>query len=156
MADTPEAIRKSIRLYLFIGTLLFAFTIITVLVATLEILDFGAHGFDIVDAIIGLGIATFKASCVAAIFMHLNHEKKSIYWVFFGGIFCALCLFGLTDLAERDPIHDPHFYGKEHGKSPAAQATVKVGNEEPEIGTSDKEFDPFADTVAPEKAAQQH
>ena len=75
MADTPEAIQKAKRLYTFVGLLLFFFTGITVAVATVEALDFGGHGFDSADAILGLIIAAFKASLVMIIFMHLNHEK---------------------------------------------------------------------------------
>src|SRR5688572_27846810 len=45
MADSPEAIQKSLRLYKLIGGVLFAGTIITVMVATVSALDFGKHGF---------------------------------------------------------------------------------------------------------------
>lgn len=113
MADTPEAIRKSIRTYLIIGAILFAGTIITVLVATVPWLDVGHHGFDMMDAILGLAIATTKATLVAAVFMHLNHEKKAIYWIFGSGLFFVFWLFFLIDLAKKDPIHDTLFYGKE-------------------------------------------
>jgi caa(3)-type oxidase subunit IV len=125
MADTPEAIRKSIRTYLFIGALLFVGTIITVLVATVPALDFGHHGFDAMDAILGLAIAATKASLVAAIFMHLNHEKKSIYWIFGGSFVFVIALFGLTALAKSDPIRDPLFYG-EHSKTPAPMASPSL------------------------------
>ncbi len=73
MADSPEAIQKSLRLYTLIGGVLFAGTIITVMVATVPALDFGKHGFDVADMVLGLLIASVKASLVAAIFMHLNH-----------------------------------------------------------------------------------
>ena len=109
MADSPEAIQKSIRLYLLIGAVLFAGTVITVLVATVPWLDIGHHGFDAMDALLGLAIATTKASLVAAIFMHLNHEKKSVYWIFGGSFVFVTALFGLTGLAKSDPIHDPYF-----------------------------------------------
>lgn len=104
MADTPEAIKKSVKLYTLIGLLLFVFTGITVAVATVPALDFGEHGFDYVDAIIGLAIATFKASLVALIFMHLNHEKKGIYWIFLGALFFGVVLILLFALAFLDPI----------------------------------------------------
>ena len=113
MADTPEAIKKSIRTYLFIGAILFGGTILTVLIATVPALDVGAHGFDKWDCILGLTIATIKASLVAFIFMHLNHEKKAVYWLFASGL-CMVCsLAGLTALAISDPIYDSLFYGKE-------------------------------------------
>lgn len=104
MADTPEAIKKSIKLYTLIGLVLFVFTVVTVAVATVPALDFGGHGFDHVDAIIGLIIATFKASLVALIFMHLNHEKKGVYWIFFSGLFFGIALILLFAFAFYDPI----------------------------------------------------
>jgi caa(3)-type oxidase subunit IV len=122
MADTPEAVRKSIRMYLLIGAILFGGTLLTVLVATLPALDFGHHGFDKMDCIIGLGIALTKASLVAAVFMHLNHEKKTVYWIFGGSFVFVMALFWLTDLAKSDPIHDPLFYGNE-SKTPARLAS---------------------------------
>lgn len=122
MADTPEAIRKSIRTYLFVGGVLFLGTVLTVLVATIPALDFGRHGFDPMDAVVGFAIAAVKASLVAAIFMHLNHEKKAIYWIFGSGIVFVIALFGLTALAKSDPIHDPLFYGGE-SKTPASLAS---------------------------------
>lgn len=105
MADSPEAIQKSLRLYKIIGAVLFAGTVITVLVATQPFLDIGRHGFDVWDMILGLAIASVKASLVAAIFMHLNHEKSLIYWLFGFGIFFALAMAVLIGLAKSDPIH---------------------------------------------------
>lgn len=122
MADTPEAIRKSIRTYLFVGGVLFLGTIITVLVATQPSLDFGRHGFDAMDAVVGFSIAAVKASLVAAIFMHLNHEKKAIYWIFGSGIVFVIALFGLTALAKSDPIFDPLFYGEKTSEVKKAEA----------------------------------
>jgi caa(3)-type oxidase subunit IV len=115
MADSPEAIRKSLRTYKFVGAVLFIGTVVTVLVATVPWLDVGVHGFDVWDAILGLAIATTKASLVAAIFMHLNHEKKAVYWIFGSGIIFVIALFALTALAKYDPIHDPLFYEGEVG-----------------------------------------
>jgi caa(3)-type oxidase subunit IV len=118
MADTPEAIKKSVRTYLFVGLILFIGTVVTVLVATWPPLDIGRHGFDKWDAILGLGIASVKAGLVAFIFMHLNHEKKAVYWLFASGL-CMVCsLAFLTALAVFDPIHDPLFYGKESKTPP--------------------------------------
>lgn len=112
MADTPEAIKKSIRTYLFVGAILFAGTITTVLVATVPALDVGGHGFDAWDAILGLLIATTKALLVLFVFMHFNHEKKAVYWLFASGL-CMVCsLAFLTALAIFDPIHDPLFFGE--------------------------------------------
>lgn len=105
MADSPEALQKSLRLYKMIGLVLFAGTVITVLVATRPELDFGKHGFDTADMVLGLLIASVKATLVAAIFMHLNHEKSLIYWLFGFGIVAAFFLVALIALAKWDPIH---------------------------------------------------
>ena len=104
MADTPEEIQKAQKKYILIGLILFVFTVVTVAVATVPWLDFGEHGFDSKDAIIGLIIASFKASLVGAIFMHLNHEKKTIYVVLLIGALMGIALIGLIGWSFEDPI----------------------------------------------------
>ena len=104
MADTPEEIKKAQKKYLLIGLILFVFTVVTVAVATVPWLDFGEHGFDAQDATIGLIIATIKAGLVGAIFMHLSHEKKTIYVLIVIGILMGISLMGLTGWAFEDPI----------------------------------------------------
>ncbi len=104
MADTPEAIQKAKKQYLLIGMALFVFTVVTVAVATVPWLDFGDHGFDSKDAVIGLLIASFKATLVASIFMHLNHERKTIYLVLLMSAVMGLVLVFLTGWAFTDPI----------------------------------------------------
>lgn len=163
MADSPEAIKKSIRLYMGIGGVLFACTILTVLVAVWEPLDMGGHGFDSSDMWLGLTIASFKATLVAAIFMHLNHEKKTIYWIFFGSIFFAFSLYHLTHLGETDYIHDKYFYKTSAEAEPAQ--LMKIEAETSKGGTTEKtesaaqpasqapaqpaEVNPFEDEIAP-------
>jgi caa(3)-type oxidase subunit IV len=105
MADSPEAIHKSLRLYKYIGGILFLGTILTYLVATVPAFDVGKHGFDIMDMILGLSIATVKASLVAMIFMHLNHEKSMIYWLFGAGLFMGVAMAALIFLSDGDPLH---------------------------------------------------
>ena len=104
MADTLEEIQKAQKKYILIGLILFAFTVVTVAVATVPWLDFGEHGFDSKDAVIGLIIASFKASLVGAIFMHLNHEKKLIYVVLVLGVIMGIVLVVLTGWSFEDPI----------------------------------------------------
>lgn len=113
MANSAEEIKKSVRTYLFVGGVLFLGTIITYLVATVPALDVGKHGFDKWDCVLGLTIASIKASLVAAIFMHLNHEKRAVYWLFGSGLCMVISLAGLTALAIFDPIYDSLFFGKE-------------------------------------------
>ncbi|MBL48873.1 MAG: hypothetical protein CMP28_07965 [Roseibacillus sp.] len=104
MADTPEDIKNAQKKYILIGLILFVFTVVTVAVATVPWLDFGAHGFDGIDAVIGLLIASVKATLVSAIFMHLNHEKMTIYFLIVLGILMGICLMALTAWAFIDPI----------------------------------------------------
>jgi len=104
MADSPEAIKKSLKLYSIIGAVLFVCTVLTVAVAYVPALDVGGHGFDMYDAIIGVLIATVKASLVALIFMHLNHEKKMIYFLFGTGVFFGAVLILLFAFGFLDPI----------------------------------------------------
>lgn len=104
MADSVEEIKKAQKLYILIGLVLFVFTVVTVAVATQPWLDFGEHGFDKADMMIGLLIATVKATLVGAIFMHLNHEKKMIYVLFGLGIIMGIALMLLTGLSFADPI----------------------------------------------------
>jgi cytochrome c oxidase subunit 4 len=72
MHSDPAAIKKSIRGYLTIGAVLFVCTAITVAANQVHL----AVPFAITVALI---IATIKGSMVAAVFMHLNHEKRWIY-----------------------------------------------------------------------------
>lgn len=104
MADSVAEIKKAQKLYILIGAVLFVFTVVTVAVATQPWLDFGGHGFDLTDMTIGLLIASVKATLVGAIFMHLNHEKKLIYYVFGLGIILAIALMALTAFHYIDPI----------------------------------------------------
>lgn len=121
MADSPEEIRKTLKTYLIVGLILFAGTVLTVLVATVPAFDVGRHGFDPLDCVVGLAIATFKASCVGYVFMHLNAEKKAVYWIFGGSFVFAAALYLLTALAKSDPIHDPLFYGEAKTESAPAR-----------------------------------
>lgn len=104
MADSVAEIQKAKKLYTFIGLTLFIFTGITVAVATVPALDVGGHGFDSMDMILGLLIAAFKASLVMLIFMHLNSEKKLVYFLFIMGIVFGVFLMAITAWAFSDPI----------------------------------------------------
>ena len=112
MANSPEEIKKATRSYLIVFGLLLIGTVLTVAVANWYPLErlIGGHGFDVWDAVVGLLIATTKASLVALVFMHLNHEKKAVYWIFASGLIFAAWMVALIALAKNDPIHDKHFY----------------------------------------------
>jgi len=104
MADSVAEIQKAKKLYFFIGMLLFFFTVVTVAVATVEVLDVNEHGFDWADATIGLIIATFKASLVMIIFMHLNHEKPLVYFFYGLALLMAFFCMWLIGWTKSDPI----------------------------------------------------
>jgi len=94
-----KEIRASFKKYIAVLLVLIFGTIITVWAATV---DFGGHSINLT---VGLAIATFKATCVALIFMHLNHERGLIYkFLLFTVVFFAALMF-LTVLHHYDPIH---------------------------------------------------
>lgn len=93
-----EHVAKHIKLYLTVGALLFVFTIITV---GLSYVHFGSHSMNI---IVGMIVATFKACCVAAVFMHLWGGEKLIWRVLYFTVFFAIGLFALTYFGWVDPI----------------------------------------------------
>jgi len=72
MHSDPAEVRKSVRTYLMIGAALLVFTGITVAANLVHL----AVPMAITVALI---IASIKGAMVAAVFMHLNHEKKWIY-----------------------------------------------------------------------------
>ena len=83
---------------------------VTLAVATVPALDFGGHGFDKADMTIGLLIACVKAGLVAAIFMHLSNEKRTIYVLIALGIVFGAAMILLIWFAYSDPIEFKEFY----------------------------------------------
>lgn len=89
MSDTTDLthFKKHVNVCIGVFIALLVFTVITVAVAQI---DMGKSQ----NITIALIIATFKASLVAAYFMHLNAEKKTIFRVLFiTFIFFAALLF---------------------------------------------------------------
>jgi cytochrome c oxidase subunit 4 len=72
MHSDPSAVKKSVRVYMTIGAALLLFTAITV--AANQV-----HLAVPIAVAVALIIATMKGSMVAAVFMHLSHERKWIY-----------------------------------------------------------------------------
>jgi cytochrome c oxidase subunit IV len=72
MHSDAASVKSSIRKYMMIGGMLLVFTVITVAANLVHL----AVPIAITVALI---IATMKASMVAAVFMHLSHERKWIY-----------------------------------------------------------------------------
>jgi caa(3)-type oxidase subunit IV len=104
MSDNIEEIQKSVRKYIIIGVALLALSGFTVWLSTVEL---PTHGLNI---LVGMIVATFKASLVALIFMHLNHERPVIYKVLAFTVVLALVLFVLFVLSARDPLIFEGFY----------------------------------------------
>ena len=98
MADNVEAIQKSIKWYFIIGGLLIVFSIATV---GLSYVELPTHSLNI---LVGMILATIKASMVALIFMHLNHERTLIYKILAFTVVLAIVLFTLFILSHEDPL----------------------------------------------------
>jgi caa(3)-type oxidase subunit IV len=69
MADNVEAIQKSIKWYIIIGLILIFFSGLTVALSYWEL---PTHSLNI---LVGMILATIKASLVALIFMHLTMRR---------------------------------------------------------------------------------
>ena len=108
---TAHDVAKHIRLYLMVGATLLTFTAITVF---LSYVNFGTMKANVAVA---MAVATFKAALVAAIFMHLSHERKWIYGsllltVLFFIVLMTIPIFTMMD-AIGTPIQAP---AAEHAK----------------------------------------
>lgn len=91
------------RQYKIIFWLLILGTIITVAVAQFDLDAMaGMHGHNYINIIVGLLIATTKASLVMLFFMHLISEKQLIYLVLGFTFFFFAGLMGLTIWAMSD------------------------------------------------------
>jgi caa(3)-type oxidase subunit IV len=112
MHSDPEAIRKSVRSYGIVGGLLLVFTGITV--AANQV-----HLAVPVAITVALIIATMKGSLVAAIFMHLSHEKKWVYGALILTVIGFAILMLVPSLTLGDTIGTPI-----HVEAPAAEHAV--------------------------------
>lgn len=101
MHPDAEHIKKHVRAYLIVGAVLLVLTVVTVLVSFVH---FGAADSNVGNISVALIIATIKAALVAAIFMHLNAEKWTIYRLMIATLIFAAALFALTALAYSDHI----------------------------------------------------
>jgi cytochrome c oxidase subunit 4 len=94
--DEAVHVNKHVKGYLMVGGILLFCTGLTV---ALSYMNFGRA-----NMIVAMALATFKAGCVAAIFMHLKSEKWTIYRFLLITVVFAIGLFLLTALAFHDPI----------------------------------------------------
>jgi len=90
---------KHVRLYLAVFAALFVGTIVTVAANHLEVSHPVAIGM-------ALGIAAFKASLVAAVFMHLKWERSAWIWstlALCAVFFIALLFIPVLETSEHPP-----------------------------------------------------
>ncbi|MDF1826092.1 MAG: cytochrome C oxidase subunit IV family protein [Verrucomicrobiales bacterium] len=95
---------KHKKTYMMVGIALFFFTGLTITLALFPPFDVGAPGPTPGDYVLGLMVATIKASLVALIFMHLNHERGLIYKMLIFTVLFCVALMALTLFAGFDPI----------------------------------------------------
>jgi caa(3)-type oxidase subunit IV len=100
MHSDPADIKKSIGKYWTVGAVLFVFTAITVGVNQVHL----AVPLAVTVALI---IAITKGSMVAAIFMHLSHEKKWIYGALLLTVAFFIVLMMVPFLTLADTIGTP-------------------------------------------------
>jgi caa(3)-type oxidase subunit IV len=98
MAHSHGEHNMHLGLYLGVGAFLLAATLITV---WLSYVDFGSRSANIIVAMI---VATVKVGFVAAVFMHLKGERKTIWRFLYFTLFFVAGLFLLTLLHWVDPI----------------------------------------------------
>ncbi len=96
--EYAHGVHSHVKRYLLVGAVLLFFTGITV---WLSYVDFGSRKANIAVAML---VAAIKASCVAAIFMHLSAEKRLVYRILIFTVVFVLGLFWLTYLAWYNPI----------------------------------------------------
>ena len=104
MADTAEDLAKTKKSFMAVGIALIVFTFVAYALGQWPIFDFGPPGATPMDFILALGLSAVKASLVALIFMHLNHEKGIIYKILLFTFFFFLGLMILTLFTLSDPI----------------------------------------------------
>jgi len=104
MHSDPAEVKQTIRRYMMVGAALFVGTVITV--AANQV-----HLIVPLAITVALIIATVKGSLVAAVFMHLSHEKKWIYGslILTVAFFLVLMMLPLLTTADHigTPIHEP-------------------------------------------------
>jgi caa(3)-type oxidase subunit IV len=101
MHSDPAAIKKTVRTYFMVGAALFAGTVITVVVNQVHL----AIPLAVTLALI---IATTKGSMVAAVFMHLSHEKKWIYGALVLTVIGFIILMSVPMFTVMDSIGTPN------------------------------------------------
>lgn len=108
MAEVTHDYSKTKKTYTAVGIALFVFTSVTVALGLYPPFDFGPPGPTASDFVIGLAVATTKASLVALIFMHLNHERGLVYKLLLFTCIIAFGLMAISIFADMDPIREQY------------------------------------------------
>ena len=99
MGDAHADISKHVKAYIGVFLALAVLTVVTVAISTVH---FSGSG----NIVVALIIAAFKASLVAAIFMHLKWEKSLSIWLSLGicaAFFVFLILIPVLAVGELPP-----------------------------------------------------
>ncbi len=95
MTESPEEIKKHVKIYITVFAALAFLTVVTVGVSYLKL--------PVVPAIVtALLIATLKAGLVAGFFMHLISEKQVIFGILVVTVFFFIVLMLLPALSRSD------------------------------------------------------
>ena len=100
MHSDPAEVQKTVRAYFMIGAALLVFTGITV----------AANQFHFalpIAVTVALIIACMKGSMVAAVFMHLSHERKWIYGALLLTVLFFIILMTVPIFTTMDTIGTP-------------------------------------------------
>ena len=113
MHSDPAEVKQTIRKYMMVGAALFVGTVITVLANRV-------HLVVPLAITVALIIASIKGSMVAAVFMHLSHEKQWIYGALLLTVVFFVFLIFVPLLTVSDTIGKP-LVGPPAAHAPAAE-----------------------------------
>lgn len=92
MSGDTQDINKELKRY---NTVFFSLLVLTAVTVAISYINLSIK----LAVLIALIVATFKASLVSGFFMHLAHEKKTIYYILIVVAFFFISLFGLLILS---------------------------------------------------------
>lgn len=129
MATSAEDVKKSIKVYMFVFGALAVLTLATVGASYLQL---GVVG----GIFLALIIASVKGSLVASYFMHLLHERSTLFWVL--GLcalfFLALILLPVLQTSETAHLIDPVYKMTGETRPEPAAAAAHHGDHGDEHG----------------------
>jgi cytochrome c oxidase subunit 4 len=126
MSEGTHDIKKEVRVYFLVFAALLVLSALTVGVSYVH--------FGVAMAVtVALIIATVKGSLVASFFMHLSHERKTIYGILLLTLVFFACMMALFIGAFHDPI-----FGTQHlDRAEGPGVSVKADAHSPAHGGGD-------------------